>query len=267
MLNNITFGQYFPADSFVHKMDARFKLLMTFALIVFAFVAFNFASLGLVAVFTVFVLLLTKIPLKMYFRTLKTIFIFILISAVLNIFYVTDGTLLFSYGIIRIYTGGILRAVFVAVRIVLLILISAVLTYTTTPTSLTDAIESLLKPLSKIGIDTHTFAMMMTIALRFIPTLIEETDKIMSAQKARGADMENGGLIKRIKSVIPILIPLLVSSIRRAKELADAMECRCYHGGKGRTRLKVLKAGRRDVVATISVCVLLTGIILLNIFI
>jgi len=175
--------------------------------------------------------------------------------------------LLFEFWKIQIFSGGIEKALFIAIRIFLLLIISSALTYTTTPTSLTDAIESLLKPLSKLGVNTHTFAMMMTIALRFIPTLIEETDKIMNAQKARGASLDDGNLIQRVKAVIPILIPLLASSIRRAIELADAMECRCYHGGNGRTRLNVMKSSARDYVCLSFVFVLIVAVILINIFI
>ncbi|MBQ2676508.1 MAG: energy-coupling factor transporter transmembrane protein EcfT [Clostridia bacterium] len=265
MLRDVTFGQYFPMDSFIHKLDPRFKILLTFGLIIVAFVSFNFYSLGLVAAFAVLIMILSGVPVKFYLKSIKPILIFVLITAVLNIFYISGETLLVEFWIVKIYLEGIIRAAFVAVRIVLLIIISSALTYTTSPTSLTDAIENLLKPISKLGVDTHSFAMMMTIALRFIPTLIEETDKIMSAQKARGADMETGSLMQKIKAVLPILIPLLVSSFRRARELADAMECRCYHGGEGRTRLKVLHASYRDAIALISSFILLSLVILLNI--
>ncbi|MBQ2390945.1 MAG: energy-coupling factor transporter transmembrane protein EcfT [Clostridia bacterium] len=265
MLNNVTFGQFFPTNSFLHKMDPRFKLILTIAFIVFTFVAGNYLSLAVVGLFTILVMILSKIPVKMYLRSLKSIWFLVLFTAILNMFYVSgDAEPLISFWVISIYLEGILRAVYVAIRIVMLIIISSALTYTTSPTALTDAIESLLKPLTKLHIDIHTFAMMMTIALRFIPTLIEETDKIMSAQKARGADIESGGIVQKIKAIIPILIPLLVSSIRRATELADAMECRCYHGGDGRTRLKVLKSTWRDYVALICGVALLAAIITLN---
>lgn len=266
MLNNITFGQFYPGNSVVHKLDSRFKLILTIGLIVVAFVAGNFASLGLVTLATVAIMILSRIPIRMYLKTFKSIWFFVALTAVINIFFIKTGTPINIWKI-TIYTGGIEKAVFIAIRIFLLLIISSALTYTTTPTSLTDAIESLLSPLSKIGINTHTFAMMMTIALRFIPTLIEETQKIMNAQKARGASMDDGSLIKRIKAVIPILIPLLASSIRRATELADAMECRCYHGGNGRTKLNVMKASYCDYVSLVLFAVLLSGVILINIFI
>ncbi|MEE1003535.1 MAG: energy-coupling factor transporter transmembrane component T [Acutalibacteraceae bacterium] len=266
MLNNITFGQYYPGNSVIHKLDPRFKIVLTFGLIIVAFVASNFISLGLVSIATVLIMLLSKIPLKMYFKTIKSIWFFIALTAVINIFFIQTGNVLVVFWKIKIYTGGVEKALFIALRIFLLLVISSALTYTTTPTSLTDAIESLLKPLSKIGINIHTFAMMMTIALRFIPTLIEETGKIMNAQKARGASMDDGSIVKRIKAVIPILIPLLASSIRRATELADAMECRCYHGGEGRTRLKVMKSTYMDLISLIAFACLIAGVVLINIF-
>ena len=266
MLNNITFGQYYPGNSVVHKLDPRYKIILTFGLIIVAFVASNFLSLGLISIATVLIMLLSKIPLKMYFKTIKSIWFFIALTAVINIFFIQTGNVLVVFWKIKIYTGGVEKALFIALRIFLLLVISSALIYTTTPTSLTDAIESLLKPLSKIGINIHTFAMMMTIALRFIPTLIEETGKIMNAQKARGASMDDGSIVKRIKAVIPILIPLLASSIRRATELADAMECRCYHGGEGRTRLKVMKSTYMDLISLIAFACLIAGVVLINIF-
>ena len=267
MLDNVTFGQYYPINSLIHKLDSRIKLVLTIGLIVVIFMADNFISLGLMFLSTVFVMILSKIPIKMYLKSLKTIWFFILLTAVINIFFIKTGDLLVEFWKIQIYTDGVKKAIFIAIRIFLLLIISSALTYTTTPTSLTDAIESLLKPLSKVGVNTHTFAMMMTIALRFIPTLIEETAKIMNAQKARGASMEDGSLIKRIKAVIPILIPLLASSIRRATELADAMECRCYHGGKGRTRLNIMKCNAIDYICLSFFFVLLAGVIVINIFV
>lgn len=256
MIKDITFGQFFPGESFIHKLDPRFKILLVFFLIIVIFLSTNFYTLGLLLVFTLILLLVTKIPLKVYLKSLKPVLFFIILTSILNVFYIKGETLLFKFSIFNIYLEGLEKAAFVSIRIMMLILISSILTYTTSPTLLTDAIESLLKPIAKLGVDTHTFAMMMTIALRFIPTLIEETDKIMSAQKARGADMSTGSLMKRIKAVLPILIPLLISSVRRARELADAMECRCYHGGKGRTRLKILKSSFRDAVA-LTICIFL----------
>ena len=248
MLKDITFGQYFPRDSLVHKLDPRIKILLLVAFIVFIFLASNPISMGFMALLTVTVILLTKVPVSMYLKNIKGILLVIILTSFLNLFYVTTGTVLVDFWIIKITTDGVYRAVFMTVRIVILILSGSVLTYTTTPTELTDAIERLLKPLSLIGLGeaVHIMAMMITIALRFIPTLIEETDRIMSAQKARGADLESGSLLQRIRALIPILVPLLISSVRRAYELAEAMECRCYSGGSGRQRMKQLKLVFRD---------------------
>ena len=246
MLSDITFGQYYPGNSMVHRMDPRAKLVLTVGFIVLAFMAKIAVSLLAVTLFMAVLMLVSRIPLKMYLKTLKPIIPIILITSVINAIYVTDGTLLFSFWKISVTTGGVLTAVYMSVRICLLILCSSMLTYTTTPTQLTDGMERLFSPLTYIKVDVHSLAMMMTIALRFIPTLIEETEKIMSAQKARGANLESGGLMSRIRALIPILIPLLISSFRRASELADAMECRCYHGGKGKTRMKQLRFGFLD---------------------
>ncbi len=264
MLNDITFGQYYPANSVMHRLDPRFKLIFTVGFIVLAFMAKVAVALWIVGLFLFFMILLSKIPLKMYLKTLKPIIPIVVITSVINAIYVTDGIPLVSFWKITITSGGVLTAVYMSVRICLMILCSSMLTYTTTPTQLTDAIERLLSPLKYIKLDVHSLAMMMTIALRFIPTLIEETEKIMSAQKARGADLESGGLMSRIKALIPILIPLLISSFRRAAELADAMECRCYHGGEGRTRMKQLKPGVKDYVSLVVFGLVLAGVILSN---
>ncbi len=269
MLRDITFGQYFVANSFVHRLDPRAKLLLLIYLIVLIFVAGNVVSLLAVAVFTVFVMIFSGIPVRLYFKNIKVIIPIIIFTAILNIFYANTGTLLFQFWQIKIYSGGLLRAGYMAVRVLLLILASSVLTYTTTPNDLTDAIERLLKPLKFIGLSNavHTMSMMMTIALRFIPTLIEETDKIMNAQKARGADLESGGIVKKVKSLLPILIPLLISAVRRAYELAEAMECRCYNGGKGRQRMKQLHMSGWDYFSFILTTLCLAVIVLSNIFI
>lgn len=261
MLNDITFGQYYPGDSIVHRMDPRAKILLTVAFIVLAFVAKVAVSLLLAALLLAGMIALTRIPFKMYLKTLKPIIPIILLTSVINALYVSTGTVVVEFWKITITTGGLLTAVYMSLRICLLILCSSLLTYTTSPTALTDAIERLLSPLRYIKLDVHSLAMMMTIALRFIPTLIEETEKIMAAQKARGADLESGGLISRIKSLIPILIPLLISSFRRAAELADAMECRCYHGGENRTRMKQLHMGWFDGIA-LAVCVCMFGAVI-----
>ena len=265
-MRDITLGQYFPADSLLHRLDARVKIVLLVVFIVLIFCTFNYFSLVLCAASVLSVILLSKVPLKMYLKSLKVIIIIVLITSVLNLFY-GQGEPIFQWWIIKITWQGIHNAVFVTVRIICLILLSSALTFTTSPTDLTDAIERLLKPLSVFHVKVHEIAMMMTIALRFVPTLLEETDKIMAAQKARGADMESGGLFERIKALIPVLVPLFVSAFRRAYELAVAMECRCYQGGEGRTRMKQLKLQKRDAAAAVfSLCVI-AGIVLFNIFI
>ena len=266
MLTDITIGQYFPGNSLLHKMDPRAKLILTFADIVAVFVPRNWAGLSLAVAFLVMSVWLSHLPLKLIFKSLKPILPLIVFTSIINIFYVRDGLVLVDWWIIHITLQGVVTAVFIAVRILCLIAGSSLLTYTTSPTALTDALERLMKPLKFLHVNVHELAMMMTIALRFIPTLIEETDKIMSAQKARGADMESGGLMQRIKALIPILIPLFVSSFRRAYELAMAMECRCYRGGDGRTRMKQLHLAGRDTACLVVMAMLVTALILLNIF-
>lgn len=248
MVRDITLGQYFPGKSAIHRLDPRVKIALTFFYIILLFVASNFESLLLMVAVVFGVLLLSGVPLTQYFKSLKTILAVVIFTSVLNLFY-GGGKTLWSYGFMQITTGGVSNAIFIAIRIISLILFSSVLTFTTSPTDLTDALERLMKPLKVLHVKVHEIAMMMTIALRFVPTLLEETDKIMSAQKARGADMESGGMMQRTKALIPILIPLFVSSFRRAYDLAMAMECRCYHGGEGRTKMKVLHTTRRDAVA------------------
>lgn len=266
MIKDISFGKYMPTDSFLHKMDPRFKLVLLIASIVFVFVSSNYFSLALVTVFCFVLIAVSKVRVRLYLANLKPILPIILITSVLSAIYVKTGTVLLSFWKITIYSDSIERIVFMIMRISLLVIFSSILSYTTSPTMLTSAIESLLSPLKYIGLKNavHTMAMTMTIALRFIPTLIEETEKIMNAQKARGADFESGGLIKRVRALIPILVPLLISSVRRAEELANAMECRCYNGAEGRTRYKLLHFGARDITALVVSAVFLTGIILLN---
>lgn len=264
MIKDITLGQFFPGNSVIHKIDPRVKILLIIAYIVFLFVANNFVSLGFMVLVTVAIVLLTRIPVKMYFKGLKAIMFIILFTSVLNMFY-GSGEPIWQWGFLKITLNGISNAVFISIRIVALIFISCVLTYTTSPTDLTDALERLMKPLTVFHIKVHEIAMMMTIALRFVPTLLEETDKIMNAQKARGANMDSGGLIKRVKAMMPVLVPLLVSSFNRAYELAVAMECRCYRGGGGRTRMKVLKAETKDAVAVAVSVFVLAGVIVCNV--
>ncbi len=265
MVKDITLGQYLAGNSFMHRMDARAKVLLTVVFVVTVFLCKNFWSLLLMALFLSAYVLLSKVPVSMLLKSVKPLVFILIFTAILNIFYVKNGNVLFSYRFITITDKGVYTAVFMAVRILCLVMFSSLLTYTTTPTALTDAIEKLLSPLKVFRIQVHSLAMMMTLALRFIPTLIEEIERIMNAQKARGADLETGGFIKRAKALIPILIPLFVSSFRRAYELAFAMECRCYTG-EGRTRMKQMKFGWRDAVSAITAVILIAGVVLLNYF-
>lgn len=251
MIKDITFGQYFPADSIIHKLDPRTKLVLLFCFIVFCFVCNNLISLCFYFIFLLFLMLSSKVSIKMYLKNIKVVLPIILLTSVLNALYIHTGVILFSFWKIIITDEGIIRAIFMSLRIIMLILGSALFSYTTTPTSITNAIESLLKPLSFIGLGgaVQTMAMTMTIALRFIPTLVEETNKLMNAQKARGADLETGGLISRVKALLPILIPLIISSFRRAYDLAESMECRCYNCGETRTKYMVMKYQFIDILA------------------
>ena len=265
MVRDITLGQYWPGHSLIHRLDARAKILLLLSMIVFLFVADNFYSLLLMTWGTLLTVLLTRIRLSMYLKSMKVILIVVLFTGLINLFY-GSGEVLWEWAFIKITWGGIQNAVFVTIRIAALVMVSSVLTFTTTPSDLTDAIERLLKPLTLFHVKVHEIAMMMTIALRFIPVLLEETDKIMNAQKARGADMESGGLIKRVKALLPVLIPLFVSSFRRANDLAMAMECRCYNGGKGRTRMKEMHFALRDLWAALFLLVLFAAVIVCNIY-
>lgn len=248
MISDITIGQYFPGKSFVHKLDARIKIVLTVLLIAELFLCKNFFSLLLAVLSVSATIAVSRIPFKTIFKSLKPLALIIIITAVINLFYGT-GEPLVEFSVFKITLDGIYKAIFFAVRISLLIIIGSMLTYTTSPTELTDAIERLFKPLKYVKIDVHMIAMIMTIALRFIPTLVEEIDKITAAQKSRGADMDSGNVIKRVKALVPVLIPLFISSFRRARELAYAMECRCYRGGEGRTKMKVSKIHSRDYIA------------------
>ena len=264
MLGDITIGQYYKGNSVVHKMDARAKIIFTVLFVVMIFMCKNFLSLGVVGVFVLLSMLACGVPFRVFFKSLKPIVPVVLFTALLNIFYVSGGEELISFWILKITTKGIMTAVFMAIRIVFLIIASSILTYTTVPTMLTDAIEKLLSPLRLIKVPVHTIAMMMTLALRFIPTLIEEIEKITNAQKARGADFESGKLADRVRAVVPILIPLFVSSFRRAYELAFAMSCRCYTGGEGRTRMKQMKLHMRDGFGAVYFAAGIAAVVLLN---
>ncbi len=266
MIKDITLGQYFPMNSLIHKLDPRVKLIFTILFICLVFACNNFVSLMFCFVVSALIIGASKIPLKTVLKGLKPILLIVIITSVLQIAYVKSGTVLVELWKIRITSGGVLTAVFMALRISLLIVMSTMLTYTTSPTALTNGMDRMFAPLKKIGIDFHTVTMIMTIALRFIPTLIEEVDKIMSAQKSRGANFEQGSLIKRAKALIPLFIPLLFNSIRRAYELANAMTCRCYNGGKGKTTMNKLKLSLGDYIALLSSVIIIVSIVLLNIY-
>lgn len=265
MLKDITIGQFFPGKSIIHRLDPRFKIIITAIFITMLFCAQSGLGLLVGTIFLVGTFILSKIPFKMMLKALKPIIPIIIFTSILNLFFL-DGVVLFKLGFIKITDAGVETSIFMVVRIILLIAGSSLLTYTTSPITLTDAIEQLLSPLKKVKAPVHELAMMMTIALRFIPTLIEETDKIMAAQKARGADLESGSLMQRARALVPILIPLFVSAFRRAEELALAMECRCYHGGEGRTKLKVLKSGGKDYLALGISILFLDAVIFINCF-
>lgn len=265
MLKDITLGQYFPGKTVVHRMDPRTKIIVTLLFIIMLFTASGPISYGLVFLFLVACVRISRIPFTTIIKSLKPILVIIIITAVLNLFY-TQGRVLVSFWIFKITLEGLINAVKMVLRISMLIAGTFLLTYTTSPIMLTDGLELLLNPLKKLKVPVHELTMMMCIALRFIPTLIEETDKIISAQKARGADFESGNLLQRAKALIPILVPLFVSSFRRADELAVAMECRCYHGGEGRTRMTILRLARNDYAALVISLLLLGAVITLKVF-
>ena len=262
MLRDITIGQHFPGSSLVHRFDPRMKIVLTIVYIVLLFAASNPLGLALSLLFLVGMYGVAKIPFKLIVKSLKPILPIVVFTAVLNLFFVSgEGEPLVRVWVLTIYAEGVKYAILLAVRVCALIAGTSLLTYTTSPIVLTDAIESLLRPLAKLHFPVHELAMMMTIALRFIPTLIEETDKIMNAQKARGAMLDNGKMTERVKALVPVLIPLFISAFRRADELAMAMECRCYRGGEGRTRLKVLRCDKQDYI-DLAVCLVCFAVIL-----
>ncbi len=273
MALDVSVGQYYEKNSVLHRLDPRTKLFFVLVYIVAIFVAkeiYAFAFLTAVAILTIIV---SRVPLKIILKGLKPVVVIVIFTAILNMFLTKGESVPYSFTVIPnfwtivIYKEGLINAGILALRIIILLIETSVLfSYTTTPIELTDGLETALSPLKKIKVPVHEFAMMMTIALRFIPTLVEETSKIMDAQKARGADFSSGGLIKRAKALIPIIIPLFISSFRRAEELATAMECRCYHGGSGRTRMKRLKMKARDYIGLLLGCAVMAGVILLNIY-
>ncbi len=251
-MKSIALGQYYPSKSILHRLDPRIKILLAVLYIVCSFLCRNVISFAVLAFSAVLIILLGGIPLKIISGGLRPVLIILIFTAIINIFWTTGNVPLVSWKFINIYLEGIYSAIFIIIRITSLIVgTSLFMTYTTTPIELTDGIEDLLSPLKKLHVPVHDFAMMMTIALRFIPTLVEETDKIMTAQKARGADFSSGSLIDRAKALVPVLIPLFVSSFNRAADLATAMECRCYHGGEGKTRMKVRHVESRDIIALV----------------
>lgn len=266
MLKDITLGQYFPGNSFIHRLDPRSKLLFLILYIVALFLVKTWVGYAIVLALLITASAIAKIKPSALFRGLKPLTIIIIFTAVINLFYYKEGQVLVQFWVLTITSEGVLRSVYMVLRIMLLVCGTFLLTYTTTPMSLTDGLELLLEPLKKIKVPVHELSMMMSIALRFIPTLIEEADKIMNAQKARGADFESGGLISRARALVPLLVPLFISAFRRADELATAMEARCYNGGVGRTRMKTLKMKASDWLILLLGAAILAGIIVLGYF-
>ncbi len=249
MLKNITIGQYYPSESFIHRLDPRTKIILTVFYIATVFFIQGLWGFLFLGVLSFFMIKLSRVPVKLFLKGLKPVLFIMIITALLNLFLTADGKILFEFYFLKITDKGLNLSVFMILRILFLVVGSSFLLYTTSPVTMTSGLESLLKPLKKIGVPAHEISMMMSIALRFIPTLIEETDKIMSAQKARGANLDEGNLIKRAKALIPILVPLFISAFRRADELAMAMESRCYNGSDNRTKLKELKFTKKDFIA------------------
>ena len=265
MIRDITIGQYYPAKSVLHRLDPRTKFLGTLGFLISVFLFHTFLGYAVATVFLVAMIAISKVPVKFMFKGLKAIVMILLITVVFNII-LTPGEVLWRFGIIKVTKEGLVLAGRMAIRLVYLVIGSSIMTLTTTPNHLTDGLERLLRPLNKIRVPVHEIAMMMSIALRFIPTLMDEANKIMKAQMARGADFESGNLVQRAKAMVPLLVPLFVGAFRRAEELALAMEARCYHGGEGRTRMRQLKYGSRDAIAAGIMIALLAVILLLNFF-
>ena len=267
MLNDVTFGQYYPAKSFVHNMDPRAKLVLVIAYIVAIFLASNFYALAAVTLFLVIAVIFSRVPFGRVLRSVKMILFVIIFTAILNLFFYSEGEdahMIWEWKFLSLSWESVINTIFLAMRLFLLVMGTSILTLTTTPVALTDGIESLLTPLKWIKFPVHELALIMSIALRFIPILIDETNRIIAAQKARGANFEKGGLISRAKAMIPVLIPLLVSAFRRAEDLGDAMDARCYSGAKGRTKYKKLTFTWRDLIGLLLVAGLITGIVFLN---
>lgn len=265
MLSDITLGQYFPGHSWLHKLDPRTKLIATLFYISSIFTAESLLSYGLVVLFAVFCCLLSKVPVKILIKSVRPLWVIIVLTLGIHLFF-TPGTLLFQLGPVQISWEGMRMGIFMSLRLVLLIIFSSLLTLTTSPIALTDGIERLLRPFKVLGIPAHELAMMMTIALRFIPTLLEETERIMKAQMARGAEFSSGSLIARAKNLVPLLVPLFISAFRRADELATAMEARCYRGGEGRTRMKELFFTGRDWIGLAVILIFCGSLVYLRLF-
>lgn len=265
MLKDITLGQFFPGNSFIHRLDPRTKILCIIAYIVIVFCIDSFVGYGAVLVFTLICIFSSKIPFSYVIKGVKPILIFVVITALFNLF-LTNGEVLWTWEFLKITREGVNLAIAMVLRLLFLVLGTSLLTLTTSPIALTDGIEHLLSPFRRIGVPAHELAMMMTIALRFVPTLLEETEKIIKAQTARGADFESGNIIRRAKAMIPILIPLFVSAFRRADDLAVAMECRCYQGGENRTRFRALKMSWFDLGGWLAVLLLCVAVVISNIF-
>ena len=266
MLKDITLGQYFPGKTVIHRLDPRTKLLMLVLYIVALFLASGWISYAVMLVFLVTVIAISRIPPKAFLKGMKPLVFILVFTSILNLFFTTGQTVLVKFWVITITLEGVERAVMMLLRILMLVTGTFLLTYTTSPIAMTDGLESLLGPLKKLRLPVHELSMMMCIALRFIPTLIEETDKIMSAQKARGADFESGKLMERVRALIPILVPLFISAFRRADELATAMECRCYRGGDGRTKMKLLRYKARDFYAFVIGALMIAAVCVLRSF-
>lgn len=264
MIRDITLGQYYRGESSIHRIDPRLKIVMTVVYMVSLFVIDNFVGFAVAFVFMSLVIALSKVPVRFILRGLKPIFLIIIFTFILNLF-MYDGTIIFKIGFLKVTKEGLYVAVFMAIRLIFLIIGSSMLTLTTRPISLTDGIERLLSPLNRIGVPSHELAMMMTIALRFIPTLLEETDKIMKAQQARGADFETGNILNRAKNLIPVLVPLFISAFHIAQDMAMAMEARCYRGGEGRTRMNQMKMGRIDIITGVLFILYMTIIIMMRV--
>ena len=263
-MNDVSFGQYYPAKSFVHRCDPRLKILFLLAYIISVFLADTFIALGVCAVVFLLIALFSNVPIKSLLKSVKAVLFLLLFTALLNLFFNQGETVVFEWKFLKITQEGIYSAIFLATRLFLLVLGSVVLTLTTTPVALTDGIESLLKPLNVLRFPVHELALIMSIALRFIPILTDEAARIMNTQKARGADFETGSLLQRVKAIVPILIPLLISAFRRADELGDAMDARCYSGSKVRTKYKKLTYGWRDALSAGIAIALLVAVLVLR---